>query len=334
MRIVILANEIGDRLWPLTNNKLPKALLSLYSPYTLLEETLVRCLPVCGDPSDLYVVTTKAAKTQIKNLKLASQFNVPSKNIIAVPEEADLAQVAYQLVDLFYNEGIEDDEPVGVVPSDQFFWPGEGFLFHLNNTVKGCSTYPDKVLIFTMQPGVVAGNMDYVRVNWDRVDNVGIVHDSEDEQVGVINTLTLPVVDSIFLPDAATAESLITEGWLWDLKTWIASARTFKLLLDGSDYQATISRLISEQRVQATLANKVIWSVMDNWAAIKYLTYDETLFSHIEDPRVHSIQSSNNLVKIGGKNKEVVLMGVDNLIVIDTDDKLLIGTPEVVHEHL
>lgn len=330
MKIVILANDIGERLWPLTSAALPKAMLPLYSKNSMLVETLLRCVPLCESGKDIFIVSTTPAKKKIREEKINTEFKIPLKNIISVDETNAVYQVVQKLSSLF-----DEDEPVVFVPADQFFWPEEGFQFHISNTVLGTESYPDKVFGLTMQPGMPAGNMRYLNIDMSTATIVGTslnVKPITNEQQA--DPLTTELADPIehkrpvFL---AEAENLMVEGWMWDLNTLVARLGTFKAALKDTD--DPVAQLIDDGKLKVTIANKVVWSVLDNWAALKYLTYDAGLFPEPEDPKTHSIESINNLVK-KDSNKEVILIGVEDLIVIDTKDKLLVATPGGVHEHL
>jgi len=58
-KALILAGGSGKRFWPLSEKAVPKQLLSLLSPLTLIEETLQR-LSGYLETKDIYIVTHRA----------------------------------------------------------------------------------------------------------------------------------------------------------------------------------------------------------------------------------------------------------------------------------
>lgn len=325
MKIVILANDIGEKLWPLANPATPKALLPLYSQHSMLEETIYyKAFPLCeGKGRDVYIVTTAQAKQHIKELKLHTKYNILLKHIIPAEHGESLDQIIPKL------KSIDDDETVMFVPADQFFWPEEAFLFHIYNTLSSLDLYRKCLFNFVLKPGMPATNMDYMRIDWDQVEPIGTSHSVEGHDVELATEVS-SAIDYIRLPDFSTAETLIEDGWVWDIKITLGSMANFRNLIWAEDYP---EKMIESSTLKAVIVNHAIWSVIDNWAALKYLTHDAGLFESADDPSVHSIESHNNLIK-KTTDKEIVLIGVDDLIVIDTDDKLLIASPVGAHEYL
>ena len=338
MKIIILAHEIGERLWPLTSAENPKALLPLYNENSMLIETILRCLPLCnGNGKDIYVVTTPEAKKILREVRTLSSLNIPLRNILTFKGGLPTSSIIYKTVQSLKT--LDDSEVIVFTPADQFFWPEEGFIFHLSNTIVGAEKiWPNYILGMTLQPSMPTGVVNYIGADWKQVDNVGIIYepprDPDDSgSETVLSTLLVPATDYKLTPDYGTAETLVADGWLWDLHTWVSQMKNFRECIVDIPLEDMMQSLIHTDRFKATVATKVVWSLLDNWSALKYLTYDMGLFPPREDSRVHSIDSESNLVRKDPK-KEVVLMGVSDLIIIDTPDRLLIATPGAAHEYL
>jgi mannose-1-phosphate guanylyltransferase len=336
MKIVILANDIGDKLWPLTSSKYPKALLPLYSENPMLTETIRRCAPLCGNKGkDMYIVASAEAKKEIKSRKIHSQFKIPLKNIIAVEDGAGFSHIVGETVKLLADS--PDESIVSFVPSDQFYWPEEGFIFHLSNTIRSADDWPDDIIMMCMVPGMAAANMNYVAVNKKEESIAGTTYDYQSAADGgrsVLSTIMYPAVGYVRGTTPDSAEELMNKGYVWDLKTVVSRLKNLRQLDPKKDFcEDVIPALCKKGKLRTTIANKVIWSVLDNWAALKYLTYDAGLFPIQEDPHVHTIDATGNLVKRAA-NKEVILIGVEDLIIVETEDKLLVATPGGAYEHL
>ncbi len=76
----IMAGGSGTRFWPLTRRRLPKQLLSLHGPKTLLEQTLDRIARIIP-PSRTFVFTGAPIEREVRR----ALPRVPSSQIIAEP---------------------------------------------------------------------------------------------------------------------------------------------------------------------------------------------------------------------------------------------------------
>jgi mannose-1-phosphate guanylyltransferase len=77
----------------------------------------------------------------------------------------------------------------------------------------------------------------------------------------------------------------------------------------------------------------VSWARLDNWGIVKYLLCDSGLFERKEDNELHLEDSRDNYI-FKPEGKQVAIFGVSDLVIIDTDDCLLIGTPESLYDNL
>ena len=78
---VILAGGGGTRLWPLSRQRQPKHLLSLYNDHTLLAQTYARVSPLISPDHLLVITVAEHASAALGELPM-----VPSSNIVIEPE--------------------------------------------------------------------------------------------------------------------------------------------------------------------------------------------------------------------------------------------------------
>ncbi|HEY2569459.1 MAG TPA: mannose-1-phosphate guanylyltransferase [Candidatus Udaeobacter sp.] len=83
---LILAGGSGERFWPLSRRRRPKQLLRLVSDKTLLEETLGRLEGLIPNERIL-ILTNSEQESAVRKLL----WNFPKENIIAEPEKRDTA---------------------------------------------------------------------------------------------------------------------------------------------------------------------------------------------------------------------------------------------------
>ena len=77
---VIMAGGIGSRFWPRSRERSPKQLLEISGGRTMIQNTVMRLLPIF-EPQDIYVVTVESsAELLIDQLPL-----IPRENFILEP---------------------------------------------------------------------------------------------------------------------------------------------------------------------------------------------------------------------------------------------------------
>ena len=106
--------------------------------------------------------------------------------------------------------------------------------------------------------------------------------------------------------------------------------------LEEVEFDGLVSKYISETKINTCLGSdmeEVYWSRLDNWATIKHMICDSGVFNTSQDPELHLEESGNNYV-FKPVGKHVALFGIKDLVIVDTDDCLLIGTPESLYTNL
>ena len=118
---VIMAGGAGTRFWPVSRQLRPKQLLRLFGERTLLEETVLRVLPL-ADPSRVVVVTGEGIAHEVRRLLP----DVPAANVLAEPVGRNTAAAIG-----FAALAVRRMDPQGllaVMPSDHFVTDLPAFL--------------------------------------------------------------------------------------------------------------------------------------------------------------------------------------------------------------
>jgi mannose-1-phosphate guanylyltransferase len=349
MHVIILADEIGPKLWPVTSEELPKAFLPVYSELSLLEETLARLSAVVEGQGDRFIIVTtgKSIDSLIKQNTL-NLYGIPVSNVLTLPAQKGSAWAIWEAVRYLIDiKEVPSDEPIIVSPSDQFLWPTELAMFHFLNIATRLRTHPDEWVAVCLNPGGPSPGMNYFFGDWQQVTTMGIPY--EDTVLGTISTLNVAMEGYQITPDLDSAKELVANNWMWDLGTYGASLRSFDhylreaLQVKGSQimgwnklevtpFSFVVPSILTDRKLRGALIPKIAWSTLDNWVSIKHLLYDSGLFQPEGQAGVHSIESTSNLI-FKPPGKTIALYGVSNLVIIDTGDKLLIGTPEGLNEY-
>jgi len=372
MKLIIIADDIGNKLWPVTSNNYPKALLPVYSSRSLLYETLARSSLVAtsGNHKDIFIVLPTDSIPNLVDSGLFIPYWIPPQNIIGIPKSLGTAislSIACQYI-LRNNIGSKDDQ-VAFMTADQFFWPASTYVFHYYNIVDHAKSDPQTMFMLGLEPAGATETHNYISCNWEEAKTVGLTSTSSNGTK--ITTSIAPAINSEVKPSLISAANLINKNALWDLNSYIwnisdvinhvdealtdkhrstindllHTSKNGTVYLDGSDIKETwnslneisfsddiVPTIIDRGKVKAGVISYVIWAVLDNWISIKHLLYDSNLYQPQQLPNVHQVDSQRNLI-FKPPDKEIAIFGISDLIIIDTGDKLLIGTPGGIHEH-
>lgn len=316
---VILSGGSGTRLWPVSRQQMPKQFCNIFGE-PLQTLTLKRCLRL-GSP---WIVTSKALQTLTElNLK---QNHAEKVQVVYEPMGKNTAPAVAALCKLLMAQG-QGDEIVGVFPSDHLISKEEDFL------------------------KVVAFASDVARDN--RVVTLGITPSYPETGYGYIQTQTsslkdggglkaFPVVKFHEKPDLQKAQEFIAQGGF----SWNAGIFVFKVAHMASlfeKHQPTLWKQISGLKTDATNLGEIYaqvqgisidyaimeklseselacvpadfgWSDVGSWDAVAALQKGQEIIN---------VKSQGNFV-YGEPGKSYSMIGLEDVIVVDTKDALML----------
>lgn len=328
MIAVIAAGGQGTRFWPYSRRELPKQFLRIAGERTMLQETVAR-LSEHVRPSEIFVVCpvdyAKAVCEQIPRLKGDQLILEPSpRNTAACIGLAALA---------LRRKGVDD--VMGVFPADHVIADMAAFRAALETAET--LARQDWLVTFGIRPRFAATGYGYIQVG-DSVENAGALPAFQVRRFAE-------------KPDASTARRFLEGGdYLWnsgifvwrierileEIKAWMPALSHSLHEIDRSweDFDRVreiFSRLenvsidygVMEKATRtATVPCDPGWNDVGSWSALKeVLTADGS--GNAANTSVVAIESRNNLAFSSG-GKLVALLGVDDLIVVDSEDALLI----------
>lgn len=327
---VIMAGGKGERFWPQSRVNHPKQFLSLTPDgKTMIQKTVAR-LSSLVDAEDIFVVTNK---NYIETLK-EQLPELSNENIIAEPAARNTAPcigLAASVIQKKYGE----DTIMLVLPSD-----------HL---IKFTAMYIDtvKTAIKTAEQG-------------ENLVTIGITPTYPETGYGYINFASkeaqngaYEVIRFVEKPDIDKAKSYVNSGeYLWNSGMFVWKTSTImtnikRFLPDiyegllpiaesyGTDrFGECLEREFPKLRSESidfgvmekadniyTIPGNFGWDDVGNWLALERINPTNE-FGNMVKGDVISIGTKNTTVV--GNKKLIATVGIENLVIVDTDDAILV----------
>jgi len=325
---VIMAGGKGERFWPKSREKTPKQLLAVAGKKTMIEETAER-VSLFADLNNIFIVTNEVQRDGIKRFLV----DLPDNNIIAEPCGRNTA-ACIALAAAY----IEDDESVMVVlPADHVIHDKKSFSALIGD-VAVLAQKEDALFTIGIKPTYPATGYGYInsgsKYQSDLCANFSIVN-------GFTEKPCLNKAEEFF----ASGNYFWNSGiFVWRKKVFIDCVKNFMPELykgylkiseniKNPDLKEIIAEIypalpsisvdygIMEKARQVIVAESTFdWDDVGSWDAIEnHFTPDEN--GNIIKSEFVGVDTSNCIID---SNKLVAAIGLENLIVVQTDDALLI----------
>lgn len=324
---VIMAGGRGTRFWPLSRTSRPKQLLALASGSSLLRDTFERVAPLVG-PGRVLVVTSGDLAAAVR----ADLPELPAAHVITEPVGRNTAPCA--VLGMGLARRLDPRAPVALLPADHLIRDDAVFRAQLAAAFAAVTSEP-AVATFGIRPTHPHTGFGYIEAG-------------EGDPSG-----PLPGVAFAEKPDAATAAAYIAGGrhyWNSGIFVWnqdwfgamadryLADVRrlmqvpvetfgtsSFEAALNvayGACPADSIDKAIMEKLPGFTVVPAAFdWSDLGDWEAWGELS-GALPGGNLGRADLLAIKSTGNVVR--GDGRLVALVGVDDLVVVDTPDALLV----------
>ncbi len=330
--VLILAGGSGERFWPLSRKSKPKQLLSLFSDETLLEAT-IRRLDGLVPPSQILILTNADQESGVRELCRT----LPAENIIAEPAKRDTA--AAIALGAGWIAKRDPEATMIVLPAD-----------HLINDTAGFQ----KTLLVAAAAAQETGELVTIGIKptW-ACPGFGYIEQGEPYQLksGPSEPPVFEVVRFREKPNADLAEQFLAQGhfrWNAGMFIWTVHAivsafnrHTPELgefigqIHSGTDLatllpeafpklpKISIDYAVLEKAARVLVVESAFdWDDVGGWTAVaKYLESDT--HGNQGNCVVRTIDSANNII-FSKTARTVALLGVSDLIVVETPDAILV----------
>jgi mannose-1-phosphate guanylyltransferase len=330
---VIMAGGVGSRFWPRSRERSPKQVLEIVGSGSMIFNTVARIQPLV--PSDKAMVVTNRLQKDIIHQQVPA---LSSQNILMEPlgrNTAPCIGLAAKWIHHYDPEAI-----MVVLPADHIIGNTEEFL-HVIQRAAHVATENDALVTIGIKPTHPETGYGYIQFE-DSLDQNPYTAD------GIYRVKTFAEK-----PNLETAEKFLKSGdFLWNSGMFIWKARVIlqeieKHLPELGEQLAKLGPVIGTDAYQSTLehvygvirsisidygvmekASKVFvakgdfgWSDVGSWDEVVRLTPKNGDGNALRGTVIVK-DSHRNYIDAG--NRVVAMIGVDDMIVVTTDDAVLI----------
>ena len=329
---LILAGGSGERFWPLSRKSKPKQLLALFSDQTLLENTVTR-LKGLVEPKNILILTNQDQEVAVREL----MPELPAENIVAEPAKRDTA--AAIALGVGWVSKRDRTATMIVLPADHLIQDTAGFQKTLK-TAAAAAEESGNLVTIGIKPTWPCPGFGYIEQG-DKITK------ATKEGADVYE-----VVRFREKPNAALAETFLKQGnfrwnagmFIWTIPSILSALHRYTPELgmfvekvhECSDLTALLKKhfgglpkisidyAIMEKAHALMVEATFDWDDVGGWAAAaKYWKQDD--HGNIGNAVMTTHESLNNIVYTTEKT-HIALMGVRDLIVVQTGDSILIAS--------
>ena len=321
---LILAGGRGTRFWPRSRRANAKQVLKFFGDRSLIQQTVDRLRPVLP-PERIWILTNNHLRAEIvKQLP-----EVPKKQILAEPAQRNTAPAIGLAAHIL--QSIDPDAVMGVFPADHVIGKPRDYVRLLRPAFKAAAD--GKIVVLGIKPRWAETGYGYIEME----------------------PVAGPVSSFREKPDAATAEQFLAAGnfywnagmFFWKTSVLLDALRKFlpktATLIAGlpafsnRQFAARLADIFPRcenisidyavleraSNVVGIPAGDIGWNDVGSWNAVYELQKRDAQGNAVRGDSLIA-ESAGNYVDVG-KNKLIALLGVRDLIVVDTPDALLIA---------
>jgi len=324
-----MAGGRGTRFWPRSRKRKAKQVLKFFGDRTLIQQTVDRLAGVL-EPSDIWVLTNDLLQAEIrKQLR-----DVPRQQIFAEPAQRNTAPCIALAAHILHER--DPDAVMGVFPADHLILKESRFRNFVKAAFRAAET--NDVVVLGIQP--LWAETGYGYIEFPRNVKPGLLQ-------------ATPVASFREKPDERLARRFFERGhFFWNAgmffwrvgvvlelmrkhqpktATLLASlppvgSKEFGAALDEAyplceDISIDYAILEKAERVAGIAIDDIGWNDVGSWEAMYNVAGKDANENAARNGLIAEASRGNYI----DANKLVALVGVENLVIVDTPDALLIA---------
>lgn len=330
MKIVIRAGGVGTRLWPMSRKNHPKQFQALLGERSLIRATVSRVEPLLLDKGDFYISVNREMRKKLKK----EIPELSDKNIIVEPAGRNTGP-AICLESCFLARRFGEDVIVASLPSDDYISDELSFRKMLLAAENFLKKNPDYIVTPGAKPIYPDPGYSYIKIG--------------ESLSGRGKENFFEVAGWVEKPALYQCKKLIQSGkyfyhtgmYLWKLKTVLDLFRKFQPKMyavcekiaagldvgyDKLDKITVESAVTAKVKKIAVVVSDIGWSDLGKWNIIaKMIPRDQN--GNVIKGKVVPLDTKDCLI-YGPKDKLIAAVGLENMVVVLTEDALLVCPKE------
>ncbi|MGQ9570358.1 MAG: mannose-1-phosphate guanylyltransferase/mannose-6-phosphate isomerase [Thermodesulfovibrionales bacterium] len=330
MKAIILAGGSGTRLWPVSRRNYPKQFMKVNGKRSILQQTVERLLPVIN-PDDIIILTNKEYKFYVKSELDSLLFEATmSPHIVLEPECRNTAPaIALGIKYCIEKLGYPKEEVVFISPCDHIIKPTDIFCHYIRKSEQIAKE--GHIVTFGIKPSSPETGYGYIKTK-------NKMQGAKSEEYLIVESFTEK-------PDTETAKSYLKEGnYYWNSGIFVfmiglieeefakyapeigkGLEMNFDEMIKGFVKMPSISfdyAVMERSDRIVTLPADIYWSDIGSWDSLfEILDKDEN--GNIKIGDVVTMDSKESMIM--GDKRLITTIGLENHLVIETDDAILIA---------
>ncbi|HKF21694.1 MAG TPA: sugar phosphate nucleotidyltransferase [Candidatus Angelobacter sp.] len=339
---VILAGGSGTRFWPRSRRRRAKQVLALEGSQTMIQKTVERLLPLSAEAA-FWIITNEFVSDAIRR----QLPGIPGKQIVIEPEPRNTAPAIGLAA--FLLERLDPQSIIGMFPADHIIADEKKFHKVVTRAIE-IASQGKNIVVMGIEPARAETGYGYIETG-DKLDS-----------------LLVRVTRFTEKPNQQRAEEFLASGnYFWNSGMFMWSTATLCKALrehfpesapyleqiaaawDTKDFEAKFTRLypkcenisidyavLEPRSAKGQHSSNLLclradfgWSDLGSWAAL----YDHHAVrlndggrNVVDGKDFYAVNAAGNYIY--APEKFVAAMGVNNLVVVETEDAILITTRE------
>ena len=329
---LIMAGGRGTRFWPRSRKRNAKQVLRFFGERSLIQQTVDRLKPIIP-PENIWVITNDLLRNEIRT----QLPEVPARQIVAEPAQRNTAPCIALAAQILHE--LDPQAVMGVFPADQLILKEGRFRNFVKSAFRAAEA--KEVVVLGIQPRWAETGYGYIEF---------------PKSVTPGSTAAVPVLSFREKPDPKTAKKFVERGnffWNAGMFFWPAATvlelmrhhqpKTATLLAGLPPFKSrsfaskleevyplceniSVDYAIIEKadRVTGIALDDIGWNDVGSWGAV----YDLAEKDSNANASTGDLVVENSHGNYIDAKKTVALVGVDNLVIVDTPDALLVANRE------